>query len=322
MNEDRPLPSFAGATGWPNGVPLDRTDLGGRVVLVQFWTLTCINWLRTAPYVRAWSRAYAGDGLTVVGVHTPEFGFESDLGNVRRAAAELQVGYPIAVDNDYAIWNGFGNHYWPARYFLDARHRIRHHRFGEGDYADSERVLQRLLVDAGAEGVGGELSDVAANGVEAAADWDSLRTPETYLGYPRTENFASSGGLVPDKPQDYAVPDRLRRNEWALSGAWTAVEDAVALERAGGRIAFRFQARDLHLVLAPAAPGAAGDFRVRIDGEPPRNAHGDDVDDDGNGTVTGPRLYQLIRQPGPVIERTFDITFSGAGVRAYAFTFG
>jgi thiol-disulfide isomerase/thioredoxin len=317
-----PLAALADATGWLNSPPLRASELRGSVVLVEFWTYTCINWLRGLPYVRGWAAKYAGHGLVVIGVHTPEFSFESDLGNVRWAAGELRVGHPVAVDNDYAIWNAFGNRYWPARYFLDARHRIRHEQFGEGDYDGSERVVQQLLSEAGSAGAGRELIDVTPRGIEAAADWPSLRTPETYLGYLRTENFAPDGGLGADQRREHAVPARLRLNEWALSGEWTAQEEAVALERAGGRIACRFHARDVHLVLAPPTPGASADFQVRIDGAPPGAAHGGDVDPDGRGALTGPRLYHLVRQAGPVTDRTVDITFAGAGVRAYAFTFG
>ena len=325
MNADNgagPLDALGGATGWLNSSSLGQPDLRYRVVLVEFWTYTCINWLRCLPYTRAWAGRYRKHGLVVIGVHAPEFGFEADRGNVRRAARELRVDYPIAIDNDYAIWNAFDNRYWPARYLLDARHRIRHHHFGEGDFEGSERVIQRLVGEAGAEGVGRDLVEVAAHGIEAAADWAGIGTPETYLGYLRTENFASAGGPVPDRPHAYAVPARLRLNQWALDGEWTAQQEAVLVGRAGGRIACRFHARDLHLVMAPPVPGASGDFRVRIDGEPPGAAHGGDVDSDGNGTVTAPRLYQLIRQPGPIAERTFEITFADAGVRAYAFTFG
>jgi hypothetical protein len=321
-DDDGPLAALAGATGWLNSPPLGAPELRGRVVLVEFWTYTCINWLRCLSWTRAWEGRYRDQGLVVIGVHTPEFSFEGEPGNVRQAAADLRVGYPIAIDSDYAIWNAFGNQYWPARYLLDARHRIRHRHFGEGDFEGSERVIQRLLADAGADGARPDLADVAARGIEAPADWDNLRTPETYLGYLRTANFASAGGTVPDKPQVYAAPDRLRLNHWALSGEWAAQEEAVTLVRAGGRIACRFHARDVHLVMGPSAPGAPGEFRVLIDGEPPGAAHGGDVDGAGHGTVTAPRLYHLIRQPGPITGRTVEIAFSGAGVRAYAFTFG
>ena len=316
------LPSLSGATGWLNSPPLTAAGLRGRVVLVDFWTYTCINWLRQLPYLRAWAKKYKDHGLVVIGVHTPEFDVEHDLDDLRRAATELRVDYPIAVDNDYAIWDAFDNHYWPALYLVDAHGQIRHHRFGEGDYERSEATMQRLLTEAGAGGIGRDLVLVEATGVEAAADWDSLWSPENYLGFARTENFASPNGAVLGTRHVYAAPARLRLNHWALSGDWTVKRQAIVLHQANGRIAYRFHARDLHLVMAPAPPGNPIRFRVRIDEQPPGGAHGTDVDDQGNGTVTQPRLYQLIRQPGPVAERTFEITFLDPGVQAYAFTFG
>jgi thiol-disulfide isomerase/thioredoxin len=317
------MPSLDGATGWLNSPPLTAAGLRGKVVLVDFWTYTCINWLRTLPYLRAWAERYQDHGLVVIGVHTPEFDFEHDLDNVRREAKRLRVAYPIAVDSDYAIWDAFDNHYWPALYVVDAQGQIRHHRFGEGDYDQSEMVLQRLLAEAGSAGdIGQGLVAVDPGGVEAAADWDSLRSPENYLGAARTENFASANGAVLGTGQVYAVPARLRLNHWALSGDWTVNPQAIVLDQAEGRIVDRFHARDLHLVMAPAARGTPVRFRVRIDSEPPGAAHGADVDDQGNGTLTDPRLYQLIRQPGPVTERTFEITFLDPGVQGYAFTFG
>jgi thiol-disulfide isomerase/thioredoxin len=317
------MPSLDGATGWLNSPPLTAAGLRGKVVLVDFWTYTCINWLRTLPYLRAWAERYQDHGLVVIGVHTPEFDFEHDLDNVRREAKRLRVGYPIAVDSDYAIWDAFDNHYWPALYVVDAQGQIRHHRFGEGDYDQSEMVLQRLLTEAGSAGdIGQGLVAVDPGGVEAAADWDSLRSPENYLGAARTENFASANGAVLGTGQVYAVPARLRLNHWALSGDWTVNPQAIVGNQAEGRLVYRFHARDLHLVMAPAARGTPVRFRVRIDGEPPGAAHGADVDDQGDGTLTDPRLYQLIRQPGPVTEHTFEITFLDPGVQAYAFTFG
>jgi thiol-disulfide isomerase/thioredoxin len=317
------MPSLDGATGWLNSPPLTAAGLRGKVVLVDFWTYTCINWLRTLPYLRAWAERYQDHGLVVIGVHTPEFDFEHDLDNVRREAKRLRVGYPIAVDSDYAIWDAFDNHYWPALYVVDAQGQIRHHRFGEGDYDQSEMVLQRLLTEAGSAGdIGQGLVAVDPGGVEAAADWDSLRSPENYLGAARTENFASANGAVLGTGQVYAVPARLRLNHWALSGDWTVNPQAIVGNQAEGRLVYRFHARDLHLVMAPAARGTPVRFRVRIDGEPPGAAHGADVDDQGDGTLTDPRLYQLIRQPGPVSERTFEITFLDPGVHAYSFTFG
>jgi len=316
------LPSLAGATQWLKSPPLTVAGLRGSVVLVDFWTYTCINWLRSLPYVRAWAEKYKQHGLVVIGVHTPEFDFEHDLDNVRRAAEDLGVDYPVAIDNDYAIWNAFDNHYWPALYFVDAQGQIRHHRFGEGGYQESEMIVQQLLTEAGISGTGQDLVPVDPTGVEAAADWDSLRSPENYLGSERTQNFALFPGAVLDTRHVYAAPTRLALNHWALSGDWTVQAQATVLNQAGGRILYRFHARDLHLVMSPGAPGNAVRFQVRIDGQPPGAAHGADVDDQGNGTVTQPRLYQLIRQPGPITEHTFEITFLDPGVQAYAFTFG
>jgi thiol-disulfide isomerase/thioredoxin len=316
------LPGFDGATGWLNSPPLTAAGLRGRVVLVDFWTYTCINWLRTLPYVRAWAHKYKAHGLLVVGVHTPEFDFEHDLDNVRREVKDLRVDFPVVVDNDYAIWTAFDNRYWPALYFVDAQGQIRHHRFGEGDYDRSEQIIQRLLTDAGSGGVGQDLVVVEAGGVEAEADWDSLWSPENYLGFERSENFASANGAVLDTPHRYTAPTQLRLNHWALSGGWTVKRQAIVLNEPDGQIAYRFQARDLHLVMAPPAPGTSVRFQVLLDGQPPAAAHGTDVDDQGNGTLTDPRLYQLIRQPGPITERTFEITFLDPGVQAYAFTFG
>jgi thiol-disulfide isomerase/thioredoxin len=316
------MPSLAGASGWLNSQPLTPAGLRGKVVLVDFWTYTCINWLRTLPYVRAWAEKYKDHGLVVIGVHTPEFGFEHDLDNVRRAAKDMRVDFPIAIDNDYAIWSAFDNHYWPALYFIDAHGQIRHHRFGEGDYEQSEMIIQQLLTDAGSGGIDHDLVSVDARGAEAAADWDSLRSPENYLGYQRSENFASPNGAVLDTRHAYAVPERLRLNHWALAGDWTVQAQAIVLHQAGGRIAYQFHARDLHLVMGPAARGTSVRCRVLVDGRPAGAAHGSDVDDQGNATVTDQRLYQLVRQRGPVIERTFEVTFLDPGVQAYAFTFG
>ena len=316
------LPSFDGATGWLNSPPLTATDLSGKIILVNFWTYTCINWLRQLPYLRAWAEKYADHRLVLIGVHTPEFGFEHDLANVRRAVRDMRIDYPVAVDNDYAVWSAFDNHYWPALYFADAQGRIRHHHFGEGEYQQSEMVIQQLLAEAGTTDYAHELVPVDARGVEAPADWASLRSPENYTGYERTGNFASPGGAVPGKRHAYEIPPQLRLNHWALSGDWTMEEQAVTLNEAGGQIAYRFHARDLHLVMGPAAPGTSVRFRVRIDGQPPGAAHGADVDDEGNGTAAGQRLHQLIRQPGPVTDRTFEITFLDPGAQAYAFTFG
>jgi thiol-disulfide isomerase/thioredoxin len=316
------LPSLGGANAWLNSQPLTVGSVRGKVVLVQFCTYTCINWLRTLPYVRAWAEKYKGQGLAVVGVHTPEFEFEKDLDNVRRALKEMGVAYPVAVDNDYAIWNAFNNRYWPALYFVDAQGRVRHHHFGEGDYEQSERVVQQLLTEAGTGGGVREPVSVEGRGIEAAADWGSLKSPEIYVGYGRTENFASPGGASEDKPRVYAAPAQLSLNRWALSGNWTVGKQAVLLNQAGGRIACRFRARDLHLVMGPSARGTSVRFRVTLDGQPAGAAHGVDVDDGGNGTVTEQRLYQLVRQPKPVTDRRFEIEFLDHGAEAFAFTFG
>ena len=316
------LPSFGGATGWLNSPPLDPAGLRGRVVLVSFWTYTCINWRRQLPYLRAWAEKYAGHGLTVIGVHTPEFGFEHDADLVRWAVGDMRVEYPVAIDSDYAVWEAFGNQYWPALYFADTSGQLRHHYFGEGEYAQSEMVIQQLLADAGQDGASLEPVSPGAHGLEAPADWSSLRTPENYTGYDRTENFASPGGLDPDRAHEYTAPAQLRRNQWALSGSWTATGQAVTLEQPGGQISYRFHARDVHLVMAPG-PGAAGaGFRVLLDGQQPAAAHGTDIDPQGYGTLTEPRLYQLIRQRGPVVDRTVEITLDTPGAQPYAFTFG
>jgi thiol-disulfide isomerase/thioredoxin len=316
------LPSLGGATGWLNSPPLTPAGLRGKVVLVDFWTYTCINWLRQLPYVRAWAGKYSGQGLVVIGVHTPEFAFEHNADNVCRAVQDMRVSYPVATDNDYAVWLAFDNHYWPALYFADAQGRIRHHHFGEGEYGQSEMVIQQLLAEAGSVGAGSELVSVDAHGIEAPADWDTLRSPENYTGYERTENFASPGGALPGKPHLYTASAELRLNYWALSGDWTIGQQATTLNTANGQIAYRFHARDLHLVMGPAAPGTSVRFRVLIDGQPPGAAHGTDADDQGNGTVAKQRLYQLIRQRGPITDRTFEITFLDPGAQAYAFTFG
>ena len=316
------LPSFGGATGWLNSPPLTPADLRGKVVLVDFWTYTCINWLRQLPYVRAWAGKYTGHGLVVLGVHTPEFAFEHNADNVRRAVEDMRVDYPVAIDNDYAIWRAFDNHYWPALYFADAQGQVRHHHFGEGEYQRSEMIIQQLLAEAGSGGTGRELVLPDAGGIEAAANWASLRTPENYTGYERTENFASPGGVIPDRPHVYVAPGRLPLNHWALSGQWTAEEQATTANTAGGQIAYRFHARDLHLVMGPAAPETSVRYRVLLDGQPPGPTHGIDVDGQGDGMVTEQRLYQLIRQPGSVTERTFEITFLDPNVQVYAFTFG
>jgi thiol-disulfide isomerase/thioredoxin len=309
------MPSLVGATGWLNSEPPGSAGLRGHVVLVNFWTLTCINWLRQEPYVRAWSQAYRDDGLVVIGVHTPEFSFEHDIDLVHRATKEREIDYPVAVDNDYGIWSAFDNHYWPALYFVDREGIIRDQHFGEGRYEQSERVIQDLL------GVERDLVPVEGRGVEAEADWDHLQTPETYLGYGRGERFASPDGVEPNEARAFKLPERLRSNQWALAGAWAIGRENVVLEEAGGSIAFRFHARDAHLVLSPGAHEPIP-FRVLLDGEPPGPSHGVDVDEDGNGVLRDGRMYQLVREHDWVRERTLEITFFEPGAEAYAFTFG
>jgi hypothetical protein len=316
------LPPLGGATGWLNSPPLTAPELRGKVVVINFCTYTCINWLRQLPYVRAWAERYKDHGLVTIGAHTPEFSFEHDFDNVRRALQEMHLEYPIAIDSDYAIWQAFDNAYWPALYFVDAEGHIRHHHFGEGAYEESEMVIQRLLTEAGHSGVGHDLVSVNASGIEAAADWGSLKSPENYVGYERTENFASPGGVVANEPQVYSAPDQLSLNHWALSGEWTVGREATRLSDADGSIVYRFHARDLNLVMGPTAKGTSARIRALVDGQPPGAAQGGDVDEQGNGTVGEQRLYQLIRQPGPIADRTFEITFPDAGVEAYAFTFG
>jgi thiol-disulfide isomerase/thioredoxin len=315
------LPAFDGATTWLNSEPLASDALAGRVVLVDFGTYTCINWLRSLPYVRAWADKYASHGLAVVGVQTPEFEFEENLDNVRRAIKEMDVRYPVAVDNDYAVWRAFDNHYWPALYLADAEGRIRHHHFGEGEYMASELVIQMLLREAGRD-VDQDLVQLVPTGAEAQADWGSLRSPETYLGYGRTVGFASPGGLAPDERRTYSLPAALGRNQWALSGDWRIGVVPVALDGPGGAIRFGFHARDLHLVMGPSAGRPPVRFTVRLDGEPPGPAHGVDVDEGGAGTADYQRMYQLIRQPGPIGDRLFEIEFLDSGVEAFVFTFG
>jgi thiol-disulfide isomerase/thioredoxin len=309
------MPSLGGATGWLNSEPLGGAELRGHVVLVNFWTWTCINWLRQEPYVRAWSQAYRNDGLVVLGVHTPEFSFEHEIDGVRQAMRERAIDYPVAVDNDYEIWTAFANHYWPALYFVDGDGVIRDQHFGEGRYEHSERVVQRLL------GVDRELVYVEGVGVEAEADWDHLRTPETYLGYGRSGQFASPGGAAFDERRGYELPERLRVNHWALAGDWMIGPESVVLERAGGSIAYRFHARDAHLVLSRGAPEPIP-FRVLLDGHSPGPSHGVDVDEDGNGVLRDGRMYQLVREHNAVRQRTLEITFLASGAEAYAFTFG
>ena len=316
------FPSLARATTWLNSEPLSSEGLQGKVVLVDFWTYTCINWRRTVPYVRAWAQKYKDQGLVVIGVHTPEFAFEKDLDNVRRQAKEQNIDYPIAVDSDFGIWRAFDNQYWPALYFIDAQGRVRHHVFGEGEYEQSERIIQQLLAEAGRGVTDRGLVTVEAHGAEVDADWKNLRSPETYVGYERAERFASPGREVPDRPRVYAVPARLGVNDWALSGQWTMKKAFTVSNKSNAKLTYRFHARDLHLVMGPATRGTSVRFRVLIDGQPPGASHGVDIDAQGRGTLDQPRMYQLIRQPVPIADREFEIEFLDAGAEVFAFTFG
>jgi cytochrome c biogenesis protein CcdA/thiol-disulfide isomerase/thioredoxin len=315
------FPALTGAVEWLNSPPLTVEGLKGKVVLVDFWTYSCINCLRAIPYVRAWADKYRDQGLVVIGVHSPEFAFERNIDNVRKAIADLKIDYPVAIDNNYGIWRAFENEYWPAHYFIDAKGQIRHEHFGEGDYDGSERVIQQLLAEAGHKDVAGGLISVSATGAEAASDSGDVQSPETYVGFNRAENFVSTGGVVQNASHVYAV-ETPRLNEWGLAGDWTVGGERAALNQADGSIVYRFHARDLHLVLGPGADGKPVRFRVTIDGAAPGASHGVDTDADGQGTVTGQRLYQLVRQAGPIADHTFEIHFLDPGVQAYAFTFG
>lgn len=316
------LPPLDGAVQWLNSPPLTAQALKGKVVLVDFWTYSCINCLRTLPYVKAWAEKYRDQGLVVIGVHAPEFAFERNVGNVTKAMKDLGITYPVAIDNDYKIWRAFNNEYWPAHYFADAQGRIRYHHFGEGDYAESERVIQQLLREAGAAKVADGLINASAEGVQRAPDMNEVLSPETYVGYQRSEHFVPETSLVPDKSTTYNPPSQLALNDWSLGGQWTVGSERATSSAPASRIVYRFHARDLHLVLGPAADGKPVRFKVLIDGKAPGDAHGTDVAPDGSGSVTEQRLYQLVRQPDGVTDRTFSIEFLDPGVSAYAFTFG
>ena len=316
------LAPFGGATAWLNSEPLTPQRLRGRVVLVDFWTYTCVNWIRTLPYVRAWASKYEEAGLTVVGVHTPEFGFESDIDNVVAQTRNLGVEYPVAVDSEYRVWGAFANRFWPAIYIADAEGRIRHHHFGEGEYPQTEMVIQKLLLDAGARELDQELVSVEPRGLEVAADWKSLRSPETYLGQVQSSGFASEGIAPLDLPHEYAAASRLPLNSWDLTGNWTFARHAAISNAPGARVAFQFQARDVNLVMVPLAAGASIPFRVTLDGRAVGDARGTDVDADGRGVVRDQNTSQLIRQSGPIAGRRFEIEFLEPGVEVYCFTFG
>jgi thiol-disulfide isomerase/thioredoxin len=314
-------PSLTGAQEWLNSPPLTLEGLKGKVVLVDFWTYSCINCLRSIPYIRAWAEKYRDHGLVVIGVHAPEFAFERDVANVKNATATLKIGYPVAIDNEYKIWRAFENEYWPAHYFIDGDGKVRHHHYGEGQYEESEHVIQKMLAHAGNKDVPAGIVAVNAVGAEAAANKADMRSPETYIGYDRGENFVSPGGAVQDESHPYAAGEP-QLNDWSLTGRWTIGSERAQLDEKDGSIIYRFHARDLHLVLGPSTEGNDIRFRITIDGKPPGDAHGMDTDAEGNGVVTTQRLYQLVRAPGTVEDHTFEIRFLDSGVQAYAFTFG
>lgn len=320
MAGDTGLNALGAASGWLNTPPLTTAGLRGKVVLVDFWTYTCINWLRTEPYVRAWAEKYKDKGLVVIGVHTPEFSFEREADNVRREVKAMHIDYPVAMDNDYAIWRGFSNNYWPALYFVDAQGKVRDHQFGEGGYDKAERMIQQLLKEAGARDVPMDLVPSLGQGAEAPADWGSLNSQENYVGYQKTEGFLSPGGATLGHAKLYSIPPSLPLNAWALSGNWTMNGEALVLNKPKGRLVYRFHARDLHFVMG--ARGGPVKFRITIDGQAPGAAHGVDVDEQGYGTVSDHRMYQLIRQQKPIEDRTFEIEFLDAGVEGFSFTFG
>jgi cytochrome c biogenesis protein CcdA/thiol-disulfide isomerase/thioredoxin len=322
LTDEGPMPDLTGAVAWLNSAPLTSNSLRGKVVLIDFWTYSCINCLRALPYVEGWAEKYKDSGLVVIGVHTPEFAFEKERANVEKAVRDLKVSYPVAIDSDYKIWQAFNNEYWPAHYFIDGKGRIRYHHFGEGNYDESERVIQQLLKENGAQSISDAVINVSANGVQAAPDHEDVRSPETYIGYHRAEHFASVQPIAKDSSKAYTLLPRLSLNQWGLSGTWKVGSESAVLQAASGKIVFRFHARDLHLVLGPAKDGQPVRFIVELDGTTPGEDHGSDTDANGAGTVQGHQLYQLIRQKGTVEDRTFEIEFLDPGVEAFAFTFG
>jgi thiol-disulfide isomerase/thioredoxin len=322
LADEGPMPDLNGAVAWLNSSPLTRNALRGKVVLIDFWTYSCINCLRTLPYTEGWAAKYKDAGLVVIGVHTPEFAFEKERANVEKAVRDLKINYPVAIDSDYEIWRAFNNEYWPAHYFVDGKGRIRYHHFGEGEYDESERVIQELLMENGAQSLASGTINVSANGVEAAPDHADVRSPETYVGYHRAEHFASAEPIAQDSRKVYTLVPRLSLNQWGLAGSWKVGSESAVLQTAPGKIAFRFHARDLHLVLGPSKDGKPVRFTIKLDGAAPAEDHGSDADANGSGTVQEHRLYQLIRQKGPVEDRTFEIEFRDPGVQAFAFTFG
>ena len=322
LSDEGPMPDLSGAVGWINSPALSSKSLRGKVVVIDFWTYSCINCLRALPYVEGWAEKYKDSGLVVIGVHTPEFAFEKERANVEKAVRDLKISYPVAIDSDYKIWQAFNNNYWPAHYFIDGKGRIRYNHFGEGEYDESERVIQQLLKENGATSLSAGVINVTASGAEAAADNKNVGSPETYVGYKRAGNFASAEPMAKDSRKTYSPQPRLSLNQWALGGSWKVGEESAVLESLPGKIVFRFHARDLHLVLGPTKNGKPIRFTVKLDGTPPGDDHGADTDASGAGTVQGNRLYQLIRQKGPVEDRTFEIDFLDPGVQAFAFTFG
>ena len=317
---DISMPASA-ATEWLNSPPQSSTDLRGKVVVVQFWTYTCINWRRTLPYILAWDEKYRGQGLVVIGVHTPEFDFEQNVDNVRAALGEMHIDYPVAIDNEHAIWDAFHNVYWPALYLIDAKGHIRYQQFGEGEYERTEREIQKLLAESGGHPAN-NLAVVVPLGAEIPADLKNLRSPESYVGYEMAERFASKGGAVPNRQHEYVAPKQLSLNEWALSGSWTIQRQAAVLNDANGKIVFRFHARDLNLIVAPSVPGTTIRFRVLIDGHSPGSSHGADIDEEGAGAISEARMYQMIRQSGKIADRELVVEFLSSGVSVYDFTFG
>lgn len=317
-----PLYGLSGATGWINSKPLTAKELKGKVILVDFWTYSCINCLRALPYIKAWQDKYRDDGFVVIGVHTPEFDFEKQLPNVQKAVNKFGITYPVALDSNMAIWNAFHNEFWPAHYFIDAKGKVRFEHFGEGNYDQSERWIQQLLQERAVKPMPAGAVSVSAQGIEAASDAREVRSPETYIGYDRAQHFASPGGIKHDGEKTYTAPEQPKPNEWGLAGTWADHEHVAVLKAAGGKIVFRFYARDLHLVLGPGADGKPVRYRVTIDGQEPGENHGVDADAQGNGVVTDHRLYQLVRQKGPVADHVFTIEFEDPGVQAFSFTFG
>lgn len=315
-------PSLSGATGWLNTQQLGLENLRGKVVLIDFWTYTCINWRRTLPYVREWASKYKEQGLVVIGVHTPEFSFEQKMDNVASSVKDMNINYPVALDNNFSIWNSFNNQYWPALYLIDAKGKIRYQKFGEGDYAESEMEIQKLLKEISSKNIPVDLVQPKPDGYETAADWEHLRSGENFLGYSRTAGFASPQEPAIEERGVYSAPKRMQLNQWALSGEWIMKKENVSLAKLPGSIVYKFHARDVHLIMGPAMQGATIKFRVLIDGRSPGASHGVDVDIDGNGKVTGQRMYQLIRQQGPISDHEFQIEFFDAEVEVFDFTFG